>query len=143
MALSEIDTVFSGLVKLGIKQELIESSKLTAIAKSIPQLALACVEGKRLLSAQMTVPEVPISPTELGKAITQKLGLVKVITAQQVNQALANAQITPILIDPAQITPISPLIPPDARTITGAGSSSIANFPAIVHPVLVGFGRSS
>ena len=91
--LSEIDTVFSGLVKLGIKQELIESSKLTAIAKSIPQLALACEEGKRLLSTQMTVPEVPMSPTELGKAITQKLGLVKVITAQQVNQALMNAQL--------------------------------------------------
>lgn len=89
--LIEINTVFAGLVELGIKPELIESAKLTAIAKSIPHLADVCEESKRLLSAQMAVAELPMSPTELGKIITQKLGGAKVITAQQVNQALMEA----------------------------------------------------
>ncbi|MEC4816391.1 MAG: BRO family protein [Scytonema sp. PMC 1069.18] len=89
--LSEIDTVFAGLIKLGIKPELIESAKLSAIAKSIPHLASVCEESKRLVSAHMSVPEIPMSPTELGKKIALELGLAKVPSPQKVNQALLNA----------------------------------------------------
>ena len=60
--LTEIDHIFSGLYKLNIKPELIESAKLTAIAKTFPHLATAAEESKQLVSAHNQVEEIPLSP---------------------------------------------------------------------------------
>ncbi len=59
--LAEIDQIFSGLYKLNIKPELIESAKLTAIAKTFPHLETAAEESKQLLSAHSQVEELPLS----------------------------------------------------------------------------------
>ena len=48
--LAEIDQIFSGLYKLNIKPELIESAKLTAIAKTFPHLETAAEESKQTRS---------------------------------------------------------------------------------------------
>ncbi len=45
-----IERIFSSIHKLPIKTELVESAKLTAIAKTIPHLANATEVGKQLLS---------------------------------------------------------------------------------------------
>lgn len=89
--IEEIQQIFEGLLNLGIKPELVESAKLTAVARSIPHLAPAAEEGKKLLSAQMVVEEVPLSPTDLGKAIAAELGLDKTPTPRQINQVLLDA----------------------------------------------------
>ncbi|MEA5537058.1 hypothetical protein [Crocosphaera sp. XPORK-15E] len=60
--IDEINAVFAGLYKLNIQPELIESAKLTAIAKIIPSLSSAAEVGKQLLSSNMAVPECPLSP---------------------------------------------------------------------------------
>lgn len=86
--LEEIEMVFSGLRKLNIKPELIESAKLTAISKSIPRLSAAAEESKRLISSEMILDEIPISPTKLGELITQKYRLPSTISARKINQAL-------------------------------------------------------
>ncbi|MCH2232381.1 MAG: hypothetical protein MK105_18745 [Crocinitomicaceae bacterium] len=86
--LTEIDHIFSGLYKLNIKPELIESAKLTAIAKTFPHLATAAEESKQLVSAHNQVEEIPLSPTKLGKIIAEQLGLSKPISARRINQIL-------------------------------------------------------
>ena len=86
--LAEIDQIFSGLYKLNIKPELIESAKLSAIAKTFPHLETAAEESKQLLSAQMQVEEIPLSPTKLGKIIAEQLELDKPISARRINQIL-------------------------------------------------------
>ena len=89
--LEEIELVFGGLHKLNIKAELIESAKLTAISKSIPRLSTVAEEGKRLISSEMIVEEIPVSPTKLGELISQKYRLPSTISAQKINQALQQA----------------------------------------------------
>ena len=59
--LAEIDQIFSGLYKLNIKPELIESTKLTAIAKTFPHLETAAEESKQLVSTHNQVEEIPLS----------------------------------------------------------------------------------
>ncbi len=86
--LALIDHIFSGLYKLNIKPELIESAKLTAIAKTFPHLETAAEESKQLLSAHNQVEEIPLSPTKLGKIIAEQLGLSKPISARRINQIL-------------------------------------------------------
>ena len=86
--LTEIDHIFSGLYKLNIKPELIESAKLTAIAKTFPHLATAAEESKQLVSAHNQVEEIPLSPTKLGKIIAEQLGFDKPISARRINQIL-------------------------------------------------------
>ena len=89
--LSEIDLLFAPLVGFGIRAELVQSVKLTAISKSIPHLTVAAEEAKRLLSSTLVVAEIPLSPTQLGEKIVEQLGLSKKISAQSVNEALQNA----------------------------------------------------
>lgn len=89
--LQEISALFGGLKHLGIEDKLVESAKLTAVARSIPRLTIAAEEGKRLISSQMTVDEVPMSPTELGQVIAKRLGWNEPLSAQKINQALRNA----------------------------------------------------
>ncbi len=86
--LAEIDQIFSGLYKLNIQPELIESTKLTAIAKTFPHLETAAEESKQLISAHNQVEEIPLSPTKLGKIIGQQLSLDKPISARRINQIL-------------------------------------------------------
>ncbi|WP_013324641.1 hypothetical protein [Gloeothece verrucosa] len=89
--LDEINIIFAGLQKLSIKPELVESAKLTAIAKTLPHLRSAAEEGKKLLSSQMTIPQLPMSPTELGKILAAKLGLPEPISPRRINEALTEA----------------------------------------------------
>jgi len=70
-----------------IKSELALSYELTITAKSVPELKEAAEEGKRLLSAQMVVPEIPKSPTELADHLKAKFGR-KDISNRKVNIAL-------------------------------------------------------
>lgn len=86
--LAEIEQIFSGLYKLNIKPELIESAKLTAIAKTFPHLETVAEESKQLISAHSQVEEIPLSPTKLGKIIAEQLGLSKPISARRINQIL-------------------------------------------------------
>lgn len=88
VTLAQIETIFAGLHKLPIKSELIESAKLSAIARTFPTLAPGVEEAKRLLSAQMTVAETSKSPTEIGILIAKKLGLEVIPSAKKVNQVL-------------------------------------------------------
>ena len=64
--IEEIEKVFAPLYKLGIKEGLIESVKLTSIATSIPRLEPSAENAKQLISASLPVEEVPVSPTKLG-----------------------------------------------------------------------------
>lgn len=89
--LGEIFTLFASLNNLGIEPKLVESAKLTAVARSIPRLGIAAEEGKRLISSQMFLEEIPMSPTGLGVAITERLGLRELPSAQKVNQVLLDA----------------------------------------------------
>jgi hypothetical protein len=86
--IAQIETIFAGLHKLPIKSELIESAKLSAIAKTFPMLAPGVEEAKRLLSALMAIAETPKSPTEIGILIANKLGLDIIPNARKVNQIL-------------------------------------------------------
>lgn len=89
-SIEEISALFSGLFNLGIKPELVESVKLTAIARCLPHLAPAVEEGKKLLSTQMVVDDVPMSPTQLGQLLGERLQLAKIPTGKEINQALLN-----------------------------------------------------
>ena len=64
--IAEIEQVFAPLYKLGIKEGLIESAKLTSIAASIPRLEPSAENAKQLISASLPVEEVTVSPTKLG-----------------------------------------------------------------------------
>ena len=77
--------------QLNIDSKLIESAKLTAIGKSIPRLSIVVEEGKRLISNQMVLEEIPISPTKLGNVIEQKYKLSFSLSAQKINKALEKA----------------------------------------------------
>ncbi len=87
----EINLIFSEFNKLDIKAELVQSTKLTAIGLSIPRLAIAAEEGKRLISAHMKTIEVPIAPRKLGVLIAKKHNLLQAPSAQKVNIALTEA----------------------------------------------------
>ncbi|MEM8777566.1 MAG: hypothetical protein AAGF26_01580 [Cyanobacteria bacterium P01_G01_bin.49] len=91
--IEDINAVFAGIYKLNIQLELIESAKLTAIAKTFPNLSSAAEEGKQLLSTKMIVDEMPMSPTKLGKIISQRLDLEKPISARRINESLVQAQL--------------------------------------------------
>lgn len=86
--LKAIEYIFAGLAKLGLKTELVESAKLSAIALTLPNLSEAAEVGKQLLSTQMAIPELPMSPTKIGKIITQQLCLEKPISARRINETL-------------------------------------------------------
>ncbi len=88
--IAQIEAVFAGLYALPLKKELIESAKLSAIAKSLPSLAGSAEEAKRLLSTQMVLTDQPISPTQLGLLIGQKKGLKVAPSGRKVNQALTS-----------------------------------------------------
>ena len=64
--IEEIEQVFAPLYKLGIKEGLIESAKLTSIAVSIPRLEPSAENAKQLISASLPTEEIPVSPTRLG-----------------------------------------------------------------------------
>jgi hypothetical protein len=64
------------------------SFALTQKAKLDPQNALVYEQAKKLLSTQMVVAEMPVSPTELGKAMASKLNLSYTPSAQKVNEML-------------------------------------------------------
>ena len=53
--IAEIEQVFAPLYKLGIKEGLIESAKLTSIAVSIPRLEPSVENAKQLISASLPV----------------------------------------------------------------------------------------
>ena len=59
----------------GVSEGLCASFALTQKAKLEPENAPLYEQAKKLLSTQMVVEEVPMSPTELGKAIAQRLNL--------------------------------------------------------------------
>ncbi len=88
--IAQIEAVFAGLYALPLKKELIESAKLSAIAKTLPSLASSAEEAKRLLSTQMVLEEKPMSPTQLGLLIGQKKGLKIAPSGRKVNQALTS-----------------------------------------------------
>ena len=89
--IAEIEQVFAPLYKLGIKEGLIESVKLTSIASSIPRLELSAENAKQLISASLPVEEVPVSPTKLGIIFADQKDLDKPPSGQKVNQALLTA----------------------------------------------------
>jgi hypothetical protein len=72
----------------GVNEGLQASFALTQKAKLDPANALVYEQAKQLLSTQMVIPEAPISPTELGKAIAQKLNLNYIPSARKVNDVL-------------------------------------------------------
>jgi hypothetical protein len=88
--ISQIESVFAGLYKFPIKTELIESAKLSAIARTIPSLTPSVEEAKRLLSSTLTISEVPMTPTEVGVEIAKKLNLSPVPSAKKINQVLCD-----------------------------------------------------
>jgi KilA-N domain len=85
---AEIEQIFAGLSKLGIKPELVESAKLGAIANTFPQLTNAVESAKELISSQMKIEDIPVSPTKLGILLAQKLGKERIPNARLVNQVL-------------------------------------------------------
>ena len=89
--LQEIEYLFDDFKDLGIDPILIKSAKLSAIGRSIPRLASAVEEGKKLLSSQMKVEEIPVSPTQLGEEIYSILDLEKPPSARKVNEILMSA----------------------------------------------------
>jgi hypothetical protein len=72
----------------GVNERLQASFALTQKAKLDPANALVYEQAKQLLSTQMVIPEAPISPTELGKQIAQKLNLNYIPSARKVNEVL-------------------------------------------------------
>jgi prophage antirepressor-like protein len=72
----------------GVSEGLCASFALTQKAKLEPENAPLYEQAKKLLSTQMVVEEVPMSPTELGKAIAQCLNLSYTPSAQKVNEVL-------------------------------------------------------
>lgn len=86
--LEEINYIFNDFKELGIDPVLLKSAKLSAIAKAMPHLELVAEEGKKFLSSQMQVEEIPFSATGLGEKIALKLGLEKPPSARKVNQVL-------------------------------------------------------
>jgi prophage antirepressor-like protein len=72
----------------GVNEGLCASFALTQKAKLDPPNALLYEQAKKLLSTQMVVEEVPMSPTDLGKAIAAKLNLSFIPSAQKVNDVL-------------------------------------------------------
>ena len=89
--IEEIERVFAPLYKLGIKEGLIESAKLTSIAASIPRLEPSVENAKQLISASLPTEEIPVSPTQLGIIFANRNHLDKPPSGQKVNQALLNA----------------------------------------------------
>ncbi|MGF1488879.1 MAG: hypothetical protein ACFBSE_17480 [Prochloraceae cyanobacterium] len=89
--IEEIERVFAPLYKLGIKEGLIESAKLTSIAVSIPRLLSSVENAKQLISASLPTEEIPVSPTQLGIIFANRNNLDKPPSGQKVNQALLNA----------------------------------------------------
>ena len=89
--IEEIEKVFAPLYKLGIKEGLIESVILTSIAVSIPRLEPSVEKAKQLISASLTVEEIPVSPTKLGIIFADQNNLEKPPSGQKVNQALLAA----------------------------------------------------
>jgi hypothetical protein len=88
--LEQIDYIFAGLTKLGIKSELVESAKLTAVAQIFPNLAAATESAKALLSSKMAIEDIPVSPTKIGELLAKELHLLQVPSARLVNQALVD-----------------------------------------------------
>jgi hypothetical protein len=88
--LSQIESVFAGLYKFPIKTELIESAKLSAIARTIPSLTPSVEEAKRLLSNALVIEELPMTPTEVGVEIAKKLNLSNIPSAKKINQVLCD-----------------------------------------------------
>ncbi|MGF1486088.1 MAG: KilA-N domain-containing protein [Prochloraceae cyanobacterium] len=88
--IEEIERVFAPLYKLGIKEGLIESAKLTSIAASIPRLEPSVENAKQLISASLPTEEIPVSPTQLGIIFGDLNNLDKPPSGQKVNQALLN-----------------------------------------------------
>lgn len=90
-SLEEIGILFADIERLGIEPKLVESAKLTAIALAIPRLSIVAEKGKQLLSSYMSIDEIPMSPTELGKKIAKRLGLKAPLSPQRINEALSEA----------------------------------------------------
>lgn len=88
--LEQIDYIFAGLTKLGIKSELVESAKLTAVAQIFPNLAAATESAKALLSSKMAIEDIPLSPTKIGELLAKELHLPQIPSARLVNQALVD-----------------------------------------------------
>lgn len=76
------------LQKAGVSENLQASFALTEQAKLDPENEEIYENAKRLVSSQMPVEEVPMSPTELGKAIANKLDLEKAPSARKINEIL-------------------------------------------------------
>lgn len=76
------------LTLAGVKEPIRASFGLTAIAKLYPGYSDVVAEAKKLVSAQTTVEELPLSPTELGAAIANSLGLADTPSAIKVNKVL-------------------------------------------------------
>ena len=86
-----ISTASMVLMKAGISGGQVASWELTQYAKYDSSNAPVYEDGKRLLSSQMAIQEVPMSPTEIAKEIALKMNWPKVPSAQKVNQALIDA----------------------------------------------------
>lgn len=86
-----IATASAVLKKAGISGGQVASWELGQYAKYDSSNAPVYEDGKRLLSSQMAIQEVPMSPTEIGKEIALKMNWPKVPSAQKVNQALIDA----------------------------------------------------
>ncbi len=76
------------LQKAGVSETLQASFALTEQAKLDPENEEIYENAKRLVSSQMPVEEVPMSPTELGKLIADKLDLEKAPSGRKINEIL-------------------------------------------------------
>ena len=87
-ASSAIDFSLKMLQKAGFSEHLQASFALTEKAKLDPENSEIYENAKRLVSSQMPVEGVPMSPTELGKAIADQLDLEKAPSARKINEIL-------------------------------------------------------
>lgn len=73
----------------GVDTDIVEQLKLDSIMKMFPQSVPLLQPQKDAIAAQNPVFELPLTPTEIGKLVADKLGVEKV-SAKAINRKLLN-----------------------------------------------------
>lgn len=71
----------------GVDPEIAEQLRLEGLAKMFPEYGNLLIAQKNAIAASNPLPELPMTPTEVGKKLAVSLGLEKV-SAKKVNSKL-------------------------------------------------------
>lgn len=79
------------LIKAGLEETVIQAWVIDQHIEKQPENSDILQNAKKLIAANADIPELPLSPTELGEILAERQGLDKPISARKINQMLIDA----------------------------------------------------